>query len=133
RGRSSCLPLITQRGSLMPRRIYLFVVVLGTLLWPAGASAQGLTPEERGRLDARLQVLVDRAGAVAPARVGGRPPVAMRVAGGGRPAAPVYGAVVHTDDPAGLRALGVQVNAVFDGLASVRVTTDDLRRLARHG
>lgn len=97
---------------------------------PNAGHAQDLSPSERGKLDGAFQVLLDRD---ANAKTGANdisPPslsTATITAGG----SPQYSVIVHTDDPAALRAVGVTPHSVLDDFVTAHVTRNQLRALAQ--
>ena len=83
-------------------------------------SGPGLSVEERAKLDPVLQELVS--GQTVSEQ---RYDVTVRPDG-----TKEYGVIVRTDAPDDVRALGVAVGSVFGDVVTVRVTPDELRRIA---
>lgn len=83
-------------------------------------SGPGLSVEERAKLDPVLQELVS--GQTVSEQ---RYDVTVRPDG-----TKEYGVIVRTDAPDEVRALGVAVGSVFGDVVTVRVTPDELKRIA---
>ncbi len=111
-------------------------VLLGVpLLFAGTANAQQdpLSSTERGKLDGELQIVLDRQKTQAKAKTAdqGIALPSMSTVSVGSEGTPRYSVIVHTDDPAALRAAGIEPNSVLDGFATAHVTRDQLRALAQ--
>jgi len=112
----------------MKPRSYL-VAVMALTFWIGSLSIAGtLSEQQRAKIHPQFRALLAETRPDLGFAAGSTQQFAATIASDG---VRRYGAIIHVTDPDLLRAAGIQVNAVFEGFVTARLTPDDILMLAQ--